>query len=45
MLELGHKLLTLFEQHTELTRLTQDLTRRIETLTAEVHQKLAANNP
>ncbi len=34
------QLLTLLEQNTELTRLTQELTRRIEALTAEVHGRV-----
>jgi hypothetical protein len=30
----------LLQQNTELTRLTQQLSQRIETLTAEVHRRL-----
>ena len=31
------QLLELLRQNTELTRLTQDMSRRIESLTAEIH--------
>jgi len=36
------QLLQLLEQNTELTRLTRELTQRIEMLTAEIHGKLVA---
>jgi len=36
------QLLQLLEQNTELTRVTRELTQRIETLTAEIHGKLGA---
>ena len=32
--------MALLEQNTELTRLTQELTKRIEALTAEVHGQI-----
>ena len=34
------QLMELLQQNTELTRLTQQLSQRIETLTAEVHRRL-----
>jgi len=34
------RIMTLLEQNTELTRLTQELTKRIELLTAEVHGRI-----
>ena len=36
------QLLTLMEQNTELTKLTKQLTERVETLTVELHRKLLA---
>ena len=36
------QLLVLMEQNTELTRVTKELSQRIESLTAEVHRKLVA---
>jgi len=38
------QLLKLLQQNTELTHLTQELSQRIETLTAEIHQKLLHND-
>jgi uncharacterized membrane protein len=37
------QLLLLMEQNTELTKLTKELSQRIETLTAELHRKLVAS--
>jgi uncharacterized membrane protein len=37
------QLLVLVEQNTELTKLTKELTQKIETLTAELHRKLVAS--
>ncbi len=34
------RLMELLQQNTELTRLTQDLSRRIEVLTAEIHGRI-----
>jgi len=40
----GAHLLELMEQNTELTRLTKDLTQRIETLTAEMHRHIVESH-
>ncbi|HTU01797.1 MAG TPA: hypothetical protein VMG58_08270 [Candidatus Sulfotelmatobacter sp.] len=40
LLEQGQKLMTLLEQNTELTRLTEEVARRIAGLTEEVHRKV-----
>jgi len=40
----GAHLLELMEQNTELTRLTKDLTQRIETLTAEMHRLIVESH-
>lgn len=37
------QLLALMEQNTELTKLTKELSEKIETLTAEMHRKLVAS--
>ena len=37
------QLLVLMEQNTELTKLTQELSQKIETLTTEMHRKLVAS--
>ena len=37
------QLMVLLQQNTELTRLTQELSQRIETLTAEMHGKIVRN--
>jgi uncharacterized membrane protein len=40
----GAKIMELLEQNTELTRLNQELSQRIEALTAEVHRRLVRDH-
>lgn len=40
----GAQIMELLQQNTELTRLTQELSQRIETLTAEVHHRLVRDD-
>lgn len=40
----ARQIMELLQQNTELTRLTQELSQRIEVLTAEVHRRLVRDN-